>query len=70
MAADADWQADTLSQTAVRACRSTEGVTAVLVGMRQQAYVQDILAELARPVTVRDRASSWRSMQKFVAAQM
>lgn len=70
VAADAEWQAETLSQTAARACRSTEGVTAVLVGMRQQAYVQDVLAELARPVTVRDRTSSWRNMQEFVAAQM
>ncbi len=70
VAADADWPADTLSQTAVRACRSTEGVTAVLVGMRQQAYVQDILAELARPVITKERTASWHHMQKFVTAQI
>ncbi|HIP72868.1 MAG TPA: aldo/keto reductase [Anaerolineae bacterium] len=70
VAADADWQADTLSQTAARACRSTAGVTAVLVGMRRQAYVQDVLAELARPVAVKERTSSWRKMQGFVTAQM
>lgn len=66
VAADADWQAATLSQTAVRALRSTAGVTAVLVGMRQQAYVQDVLAELARPVTVKERAASWQKMSEGV----
>ncbi|HFQ92555.1 MAG TPA: aldo/keto reductase, partial [Anaerolineae bacterium] len=64
VAADADWRADTLSQTAVRALRSTEGVTAVLVGMRQQAYAQDVLAELARPVMVKERAASWQKMSE------
>lgn len=70
VAADPDWQAETLSRTAVRALRSTEGVTAVLVGMRQQAYVQDVLTELARPATTKERTSSWRKMQEFVTAQM
>jgi aryl-alcohol dehydrogenase-like predicted oxidoreductase len=63
-AADADWaQADTLSQKAVRALRSTSGVTSVLVGMRREAYVTDVLAELCRPVTVDDRLSSWQALQ-------
>ncbi len=50
IAANPDWQADTLSQTAARAIRSLPGVSCVLVGMRQVAYVDDMLAELARPV--------------------
>ncbi len=64
VATDPDWQADTLSQTAVRALRSTAGVSCVLVGMRQQPYVLDILADLARPVPVKDRAESWQEMRK------
>jgi len=63
-AADADWaQADTLSQKAVRALRSTSGVTSVLVGMRREAYVTDVLAELCRPVSIIDRLSSWQALQ-------
>lgn len=45
-----DWQADTLSRTAVRALRAAPGVSCVLVGMRQTAYVDEMLAELAYPV--------------------
>lgn len=57
--ADADWQADTLSQTAVRALRSTEGITSVLVGMRHPHYVDDMIAELQRPVAIKNRHLSW-----------
>lgn len=64
--ADADWATPTLSQTAVRALRSTTGVTAVLVGMRQQAYVQDVLAELAHPVAQKPRADSWHKLQEAI----
>ena len=60
--ADADWQAETLSQTAVRALRSTEGVTAVLVGMRHPRYVNDILAELKRPVFIKNRDAAWNDL--------
>jgi aryl-alcohol dehydrogenase-like predicted oxidoreductase len=62
VAADPEWQAKTLSQTAVRALRSSAGVSSVLVGMRQQRYVLDVLAELERPVTVRERRDAWREM--------
>lgn len=64
VAADPDWQAKTLSQTAVRALRSSAGVSSVLVGMRQQSYVLDVLADLARPVAVKDRTESWRKMRE------
>ena len=62
--ADADWEAETLSQTAVRALLSTEGITAVLVGMRQQAYVEDVLAGLENPVAVKNRTESWRACRR------
>lgn len=60
---DPDWQAASLSQTAVRALRSSLGISSVLVGMRQQRYVLDVLADLARPVPVRDRIESWKKMR-------
>lgn len=61
---DPDWQAETLSQTAVRALRSTAGISSVLVGMRQQSYVLDMLADLAKPVLVQDRTDSWQKMRQ------
>ncbi|MFZ1398445.1 MAG: aldo/keto reductase [Candidatus Promineifilaceae bacterium] len=63
VSANPHWQAKTLSQTAVRALRSTAGITAVLVGMRQQPYVLDVLADLAQPATVQDRANAWQKMK-------
>ncbi|MCA9942740.1 MAG: aldo/keto reductase [Ardenticatenaceae bacterium] len=64
VAVDPDWQAESLSQTAVRALRSSAGVSSVLVGMRQQNYVLDILRELNRPVPVEERTPSWQSLQQ------
>ena len=64
LAADPDWDAGTLSQTAVRALRSTAGVTTVLVGIRLQAYVEDVLAELTRPVEVQERRASWAALKR------
>ncbi len=62
-AADPDWAIDApLSQKAVHALRSTAGVTTVLVGMRQRSYVEDILAELHRPISIRDRQLSWERL--------
>jgi aryl-alcohol dehydrogenase-like predicted oxidoreductase len=63
-AADAHWaEADTLSQLALRALRSTRGVTSVLVGMRQNDYVADVVAELKRPVVQAHRTESWQRMR-------
>lgn len=42
--------AKNLSNMAIRALRSTKGVTSVLVGMTQTPYVQDVLDELKTPV--------------------
>lgn len=62
-AADETWaEGETLSQMAVRALRSTAGVTSVLVGMRRREYVEDVLAELRRPVEVAPREESWEKL--------
>jgi hypothetical protein len=61
--ADPDWAAPSLSQAAVRALRSTEGVSCVLVGMRQRGYVDDVLAELRRPVDSKPRAGAWHRLR-------
>jgi aryl-alcohol dehydrogenase-like predicted oxidoreductase len=63
--ADADWaEAATLSQMALRALRSTLGITTVLVGMRQESYVDDVIEELGRQVSRQDRTESWRELQE------
>lgn len=64
VAADPAWEARTLSQTAVRALRSTEGVHCVLVGMRQPRYVEDMLADLARPIEAKARQEAWQKLWK------
>ena len=59
-----DWQdVRSLSQLALRALRSTKGVTAVLVGMRQTAYVEDVLQELQQPCAVAERKNVWESIK-------
>jgi aryl-alcohol dehydrogenase-like predicted oxidoreductase len=64
-AADPDWGGNaSLSQLAVRALRSTAGISCVLVGMRRTPYVDDILAELATPVARKDRRTSWRKLHQ------
>ncbi len=61
--ADPAWHTDgTLSQTAIRAIRSTQGVTSVLVGMRRPAYVADVLVELKRPVSQKERSDAWKKL--------
>lgn len=63
-AVDEDWSsAETLSQTALRAIRSTAGITAVLVGMRAKEYVEDVLAELRRSCPVASRVDSWQKVE-------
>jgi hypothetical protein len=64
-AADPDWEKQgTLSQKAIRALRSTAGVSVVLVGMRQGAYVKDVLTELERPIAQKDRHGSWAKLMR------
>ena len=62
--ADPDWQpAGTLSQKAVRAVRSTAGISSVLVGMRDKIYVSDIIEEIQWPVDRKDRRAAWKTLQ-------
>ena len=63
---DEAWLADRLSGTAVRALRSTEGIHTVLVGMRQKAYVDDILAELSVPIGQQKRITSWQKLAQGI----
>jgi predicted aldo/keto reductase-like oxidoreductase len=64
-AADSDWaDASGLSRQAMRAIRSTEGISSVLVGMRQTNYVDDVLQELRHPVQVIDRTESWHRLKR------
>jgi aryl-alcohol dehydrogenase-like predicted oxidoreductase len=64
-AADSDWaDAASLSGQAVRAIRSTAGISSVLVGMRQTGYVDDVLQELKHPVRVTDRTASWHRLKQ------
>jgi len=63
---DEDWaEARCLSQIALRALRSTWGITSVLVGMRREAYVMDVLEELGRPVEQKDRTESWDRLRSI-----
>ncbi len=67
-AVDRDWAAEgTLSQKALRALRSTPGVSCVLVGMRRSEYVSDVLAELRRPVRQTERLESWQRLTAELA---
>jgi len=63
---ESEWQADKLSGTAIRALRSTEGINTVLVGMRQKAYVDDVLAELSVPIMRQKRTKSWQELAQDV----
>jgi hypothetical protein len=68
-AADRDWaQAGTLSQKALRAIRSTAGVSCTLVGMRRPEYVTDVVTELRHPIIQENRVESWRKLTAELAA--
>jgi aryl-alcohol dehydrogenase-like predicted oxidoreductase len=63
--ADAVWgAANTLSQMAIRALRSTKGISSVLVGMRTDAYVEDVLQELTQQVEISERKESWNALHR------
>ncbi|TBL72681.1 aldo/keto reductase [Paenibacillus thalictri] len=59
-AADPDWaDAGSLSRLAIRALRTSDSVSCVLVGMRSEAYVRDVLAELGSPAADKPRGAAW-----------
>jgi aryl-alcohol dehydrogenase-like predicted oxidoreductase len=67
-AANPNWASEgTLSQKALRAIRSTAAVSCVLVGMRREAYVSDVIAELRRPVKQDPRFESWQKLTEELA---
>ncbi len=57
-------QAETLSRMAIRALRATAGVSSVLVGMRRQEYVEDVLAELQQNCALNMTQKKWQALQK------
>ncbi len=61
-AAEPEWLANTLSQTALRALRTTRGASSVLVGMRHPDYVADVLEELSQPLGKTDHKQAWESL--------
>ncbi len=66
--ADPEWaKTGTLSQKAIRALRSTAGVSVVLVGMRRDAYVEDVISELKLPLEQKDRLGSWAGLKQGIA---
>jgi aryl-alcohol dehydrogenase-like predicted oxidoreductase len=65
---DPDWaDAASLSRLAVRALRSTHGVSCVLVGMRREEYVSDVLAELAVQTDGKPRLQAWNALAAMAA---
>jgi hypothetical protein len=59
---DPDWQVSSLSRLALRALRSTVGISSVLVGMRQVNYVAEVLSEIAVPCEKKARLESWQKI--------
>jgi aryl-alcohol dehydrogenase-like predicted oxidoreductase len=51
-----------LSQLALRVLRSTAGIYSVLVGMRREVYVEDVLHELRQPSTSVARTGTWQQI--------
>ena len=68
--ADPDWRGKApLSQLAIRALRTTEGISSVLVGMRRPQYVLDVLEELGRPLPPRPHSRAWRQIRERLASR-
>jgi aryl-alcohol dehydrogenase-like predicted oxidoreductase len=66
--ADSEWEKPgTLSQKAIRSLRSTVGVSVVLVGMRREAYVEDVLTELKRPIKQKEHQAGWVRLRQGTA---
>jgi len=62
---ETSWASATnLSQLALRAIRATKGVSAALVGMRQEKYVQDVLEELYRPSSFAAQKDLWQKIKE------
>ncbi|MGG4441963.1 aldo/keto reductase [Brevibacillus fortis] len=55
---------DNLSQAAIRTMRATPEVHSVLVGMRREHYVDDVLMELKRPLDTIMQEEDWHAMSQ------
>ncbi len=64
-----DKNSNGLMQLALRAIRSSRGVSSVLVGMRRESYVDDVLTELAIPVKQKEHKSTWRLVEEKLSKQ-
>ena len=53
-----------LSHKSIRALRTTEGISSILVGMRKPEYVDDILKELNQKIRT-NRIEDWKKMAEF-----
>ena len=60
-------EAPHLRHLALRALRSAQGVSAVLVGMRRTAYVADVMAELERKAPERSDRETWKRVKALRA---
>jgi aryl-alcohol dehydrogenase-like predicted oxidoreductase len=69
--ANPEWKASgSLSQLAIRALRTTSGISAVLVGMHRPAYVRDVLQELRWQRTEKSRDQGWAKIKAKVATRL
>ncbi len=69
--ADQDWDIDApLSQMVIRALHTTQGISSVLVGMRQQAYVEDVLAALKPHPEAKERQASWMKLRTRLSGSL
>lgn len=66
---DPDWDVKKLSHLAIRALRSTLGITSVLVGMRKREYVEDVLQELRRHCKAGDRKKAWAAIASEISTE-
>jgi aryl-alcohol dehydrogenase-like predicted oxidoreductase len=61
--ADQAWaEAPNLTQMAIRALRTTQGISSILVGMRTEDYVEDIIKELKQHIPIKPRTNSWQNL--------
>jgi len=67
-AVDGEWRgAKSISQAAVRALRSTTGISCVLVGMRLPIYVDDVLHEAQTKIKQKPRRIAWEMLAEAVS---
>ena len=54
-----------LSQLALRVLRSTAGITSVLMGMRREEYIEDVLCELRQPCEAATKREIWKTISEL-----